>query len=79
MDNFRSGRHRLATSFLALYRGESVSAAKLLALTADPGLVSDFATRMLEDPEEQEQDAVVRELEQGRRRALQLVRGEAGE
>jgi len=64
---------------LALYRGESVSGAKLLALTADPELVSDFAARMLEEPEEQEQDAVVRELEQGRRRALQLLHGEAGE
>jgi hypothetical protein len=69
----------LATSFLALYRGESVNAAKLLAVTADSGLVSDFAARMLEEPEEQEQDAVVRELEQGRRRALQLVHGQAGE
>jgi hypothetical protein len=69
----------LTTSFLALYRGESVSAAKLLALTADPGLVSDFAARMLEEPEEQEQDVVVRELEQGRRRALQLVYGKASE
>jgi hypothetical protein len=69
----------LTTSFLALYRGESVSAARLLALTADPGLVSDFTARMLEEREEQEQDAVVRELEQGRRRVLQLVYGEASE
>ena len=68
----------MATSFLALYRGESVSSAKLLALTADPQLVSDFAARMLDEPEEREQDAVVRELERGRRRALHLVQGEAG-
>jgi hypothetical protein len=68
----------LATSFLALYRGESISAAKLLALTADPQLVSDFAERMLDEPDEREQDAVVRELERGRRRALHLVQGEAG-
>jgi len=68
----------LATSFLALYRGESISAAKLQALTADPQLVSDFAARMLDEPEEREQDAVVRELERGRRRALHLVQGEAG-
>jgi hypothetical protein len=68
----------LATSFLALYRGESISAAKLLALTADPQLVSDFAERMLDEPDEREQDAVVRELERGRRRALHQVQGEAG-
>ncbi len=61
-----------------LYRGESISAAKLLALTADPQLVSDFATRMLEESDEREQDSVMRELERGRRRALHLVQGEAG-
>jgi len=67
----------LATSFLALYRGESVSASKLLALTADPELVCDFARRLLQEPEEQEPDVVLQELEHGRRRALQLVRSEA--
>lgn len=62
-----------------LYRGESISAAKLLALTADPQLVSDFAARMLEESDEREQDSVMRELERGRRRALHLVQGEAEE
>jgi len=61
------------TTFLALYRGESVSAAKLLALTAEPTLVRDFAARLLVDPEEQVQDVVLQELEHGRRRALQRV------
>lgn len=69
----------MATSFLALYRGESVSAAKLLALTADPGIVADFAARMLEEPDDRDQDTVIREVERGRRRALQLVQDEAGE
>lgn len=65
-------------TFLALYRGDSVSAAKLLALTAEPALVSDFAARLLAEPEEQEQqDAVLGELENGRRRALRLVEREA--
>jgi len=64
---------------LVLYRGESISAAKLLALTADPQLVSDFAARMLEESDEREQDSVMRELERGRRRALHLVQGEAEE
>ncbi len=62
---------------MALYRGESVATAKLLALTAEPELVRDFAERMLARPEEQEPDAVLAELEHGRRRALWLVRGEA--
>lgn len=65
------------TTFLALYRGDSVSAAKLLALSADPGLVRQFATRLLEASESQETDPVARELENGRRRALELVKGGA--
>jgi hypothetical protein len=61
------------TTFLALYRGESVSAAKLLALTAEPTVVCEFAARLLVEPEEREQDAVLQELEHGRRRALHRV------
>ena len=65
-------------TFLALYRGDSVSTAKLLALTADPEAVRDFAARLLGKPgDEQEQDHVLEELEQGRRRALQLVKSGA--
>jgi len=61
------------TTFLALYRGESVSAAKLLALTAEPTVVCEFATRLLVEPEEREQDVVLQELEHGWRRAHQRV------
>ena len=61
------------TTFLALYRGESVSAAKLLALTAEPTLVREFAARLLVDPEKRVQDVVLQELEHGRRRALRRV------
>jgi hypothetical protein len=62
------------TTFLALYRGESVSAAKLLALTTEPALVRDFATRLLEKPlREQDSDPVLEELDRGRC-ALQLVK-----
>ena len=38
------------TSFLALYRGETVSGARIVALSADPRLVRDFAARLLESP-----------------------------
>jgi hypothetical protein len=66
------------TTFLALYRGDSVSSAKLLALTADHKLVRDFVARLLDNPGElQSPDHVLEELERGRRRALQLVKGEA--
>jgi len=69
----------VSTSFLALYRGESVGGAKLLALTAEPEIVRDFAGRLLAGPEEPESDTALHELEHGRRRALQLVHDEASE
>ncbi len=66
-------------TFLALYRGETISGAKIIAVAAEPTLVADFAQRMLAEPEEAaKSDSVVRELEQGRRRALQAVRNEVG-
>lgn len=65
----------MSARFLALYVGESVNGAKLLALTAKPQIVADFAARLLAEPEAEE-DPVASELEQGRRRALQLVRSE---
>ena len=40
------------TSFIALYRGETVSGARIAALSADPQLVRDFAARLLESPPE---------------------------
>ena len=43
----------METSFLALYRGETVSRARIVALSADPQLVRDFAGRLLESPSEQ--------------------------
>lgn len=66
----------MMATFLALYRGETIGAAKLVAATADPELVRDFADRLLADCREQEKDAVLQELENGRRRALRLVRNE---
>ncbi len=65
------------TSFLALYRGESINGAKMVAVTAEPRVVADFAARLLGEPEEPEPDTALRELERGRRRALELVRDEA--
>jgi hypothetical protein len=67
----------LTTSFLALYRGESISSAKLVAVASEPGMVRAFADRMLAGSVEPDGDAVVCEIEQGRRRALQVIRDEA--
>jgi len=66
------------TSFLALYRGESIAGAKIVAVTAEPQLVRDFAAQMLVRPEE-ESDPVLGELVNGRRRALELVRSRTNE
>lgn len=63
------------TTFLALYQGATVGEAKMIAVTANPNVVRDFAARLLADePTEHAEDAVVRELEGGRRRVLRLVR-----
>lgn len=64
-------------SFLALYHGDTVSSAALVAATVDPELVRDFAERMLSVPEVNEQDTVLRELSLSRRRALHLIRDDA--
>lgn len=66
-------------NYLALYRGNRLAAAKIVAVCVDPSIVGDFAERLLSEPEEQEPDAVIRELDQGRRRALRLVSGAARE
>ena len=65
------------TSFVALYRGESVSAARLVAVSTDPALVATVSDRLLRDQTEPEQDAVIANVERGRRAALRLIRSEA--
>lgn len=64
----------MTTSFLALYRGETVSSAKLVAVASEPEIVRDFANRLLAEPTEQGQDTVAHEIERGKRRALEVVR-----
>lgn len=60
---------------MALYAGATVGDAKMVAVTANPDVVRDFADRLLADESSgHEQDAVIRELESGRRRALRMVR-----
>lgn len=63
--------------FLALYRGPNIDRAQLIATTVDRDLVEEFARRLLADPKPPERDPALRELELGRRRALEIVGGEA--
>jgi hypothetical protein len=62
----------MSTSFLALYRGDSVGSAKLVTVSADPGVVADFADRLLAQ-DTLPPDPVLLEVERGRRRALRLI------
>jgi len=64
------------TSFLALYRGETVSGARIMALSADPQLVRDFAGRLLESPSKRSEkpDGFA-----GGNKSRQVVRIERGE
>ncbi len=62
-------------SFLALYRGKSVGSSELVSVTADPKIVSRFACEILRS-EGFKDDPVLEAVEDGRRRALQIVRDE---
>ena len=64
------------TNFLALYRGDTIGAAKMVAVSAVPRLVEDFATRLLERPPEPEDDLALAVIEEGRRRALRVITNE---
>jgi hypothetical protein len=64
------------TTFVALYRGETVASAKLVAVTADPSLIADVSSRLLRESTESEDPALAR-LDRGRRSALRLMRKEA--
>ena len=66
------------TTFLALYHGPTVNSSEILAITADRHLVEEFAGRLLGARPEPSEDPVVTSIEEGRRKALELVR-DAGE
>jgi len=60
--------------FLALYSGATVNSSEVLALSADPRIVKEFAARLLEQPPAVSKDPAVVSIEEGRRRALEVVR-----
>jgi hypothetical protein len=63
------------TNFIALYRGETVSGAQIVALSADPEIVKEFAARLLESyPRPREQPGPYNGDE--RRQSLRVVKDE---
>lgn len=65
------------TTFIALYRGQTVADARLVAVSADQELVNEVSTRLLELESNFALDPVIRSLDEGRIGALQLVKKEA--
>lgn len=66
------------TTFLALYRGHTVSDAKMVAVTAEPALVATVAAQLLELPADEQTDPVLCHIDRGRRAALRLIHREVG-
>ncbi len=63
----------MPTNFIAVYRGDTIAAARLIAVSADPTLVSDVTSRILQEQRREDPDPVVATLEHGRRAALRLI------
>ncbi|MDP9374280.1 MAG: hypothetical protein M3Q65_17855 [Chloroflexota bacterium] len=62
------------STFLALYRGDTIAQAKLVAVSADPAVVSTFAQQLLRSADDNEEDdPVVASIARGRRHALRLI------
>jgi hypothetical protein len=64
------------TTFIALFRGTSLSESKMVAASADPALVAIMTNLLLQTPPDAP-DEVFQSLEQGKRRALRIVKKEA--
>ncbi len=64
------------SQFVALYGGATVNSSEILALSADPRIVRDFAARLLEQPPRISEDPAVVSIEEGRCRTLEIVRAE---
>lgn len=64
------------TTFLALYRGDSIAEAKLVAVSADPSLITFVANQLLTPDPYSEVDPVRDALEHGQRVALRLIKQE---
>ena len=67
----------MSTTFIAVYRGPTISSARLVATSVDPALVADVASRLLREPSTDGDDPATTSIDQGRRAALRVIRREA--
>jgi hypothetical protein len=65
------------TTFVALYRGQTVGEARLIAVSADPVLVSEVSTKLINAAEEPTDDPIFQSAHDGRIKTLHLVKKEA--
>lgn len=63
-------------TFVAVYRGETIAGARLIALSADSTLVADVSARILQEHPDKDPDPVVACVEQGRKAALRMIKRE---
>jgi hypothetical protein len=66
-------------TFLAVYRGRTIGEARMVAVTAEPGLVAEVVDRLLSHPQMDDDDPVVRAIDRGRVTALRLIQHEHGD
>lgn len=66
------------TAFVALYAGRTIAAARLVAVSADPALIRDVSTRLLNE-EAPVADPLVVQIERGHRDVLRVICGEAAQ
>lgn len=66
-------------TFVAIYAGDTISSAKIVAASSDPDLVSKVAAALLKDKRSSirtpNADPITEAMEAGRRQALQIVEG----
>ena len=63
------------TDFLVLYRGNDLNTAKVVACSAEPEIVQQFAAELLKTAQTPHTDPVLSALQSGKRRALRIVAG----
>ena len=64
-------------TFVAVYRGETISSARLVTASSDPALVAEVVARLLStELAERTDDPVVARVADGRRQALRVIIGE---
>lgn len=64
------------STFIALYRGDSINSARLVTVSGDPDLVAYAVDVMLEHHDYPDPDPVIDSVSKGRARALRLIKSE---